>query len=105
MKPDAPKSMQRRITAAIVVGRHHDDRHARILRAQIHQAGEAAHARHREVEQDEVDLGVRVEQLRTASSKVAGLDDFGTASAPATACASAPRNSGWSSAIRMRKDG
>ncbi len=63
MKPDAPKSMQRRITAGIVVGRHHDDRDARILRAQIHQPGEAAHARHGQIEQDEIDFAAALEQL------------------------------------------
>ena len=47
----------------IVIGRDHDDRHARILRAQIHQAGEAAHARHGEVEHDEIDLAAAFEQL------------------------------------------
>jgi hypothetical protein len=34
-----------------------------VLRAQAHQAGEAAHARHCEIEQDEIEFAVAPEQL------------------------------------------
>jgi len=47
----------------IVIGRDHDDRQARILRAQIHKAGKAAHAGHREVEQDQIDVAAAFENL------------------------------------------
>ena len=63
IKPEAPNSMQRRIAAGIVIGRHHDHRHAGILRAQIHQAGKAAHARHGQIEQNEIDVAAALEQF------------------------------------------
>ncbi len=63
MKPEVPKSMQRRITVRIVIGGDHHDRDARVLRAQIDQAGETPHAGHVQVEQDEVDLAAAFEKL------------------------------------------
>ncbi len=63
MKPDAPNSMQRRIAAGSSLADTTIDRHARILRAQIHQAGKAAHARHGQVEQDEIDVAAALEQF------------------------------------------
>src|SRR2546425_12008158 len=47
----------------IVVRRHNDDWHARILRSQIHEAGKSAHARHGQVEQDEINVSAAFEQL------------------------------------------
>ncbi len=48
----------------IVMSGDDDDWHTRILRAQVHEAGKAPHARHRQVEQDEVDLATALEQFR-----------------------------------------
>ena len=59
----------------IVVGRHHHHRHARILRAQVHQAGKAAHARHRQIEQDEIDVAAALEQFGDLVEG-SGLGDF-----------------------------
>ena len=58
----------------IVVGRDDDHRHARILRAQIHQAGKAAHARHGEIEQHEIDVAAAFEQRGSVVER-AGLGD------------------------------
>ena len=63
MKPEAPNSMQRRITAGSSLADTTTTGTLGILRAQIHQPGEAAHARHGEVEQHEIHLAAAVEQL------------------------------------------
>jgi hypothetical protein len=47
----------------IFIGGNDDDGNAGMLRAQAHQTGEAAHAGHREIEQDEIDVTVAAEQL------------------------------------------
>jgi hypothetical protein len=65
----------------IVVCRDHDHRHARILRAQIHQAGETAHARHGQVEQHQIDIAATIEQ-RDRFVERAGLRDTGIAEQP-----------------------
>ena len=48
----------------IVVGGDHDDRYAWILRTQIHEPGESAHAGHGQIEQNEIDVATALEQLR-----------------------------------------
>ena len=58
----------------IVVGRNHDDRQARILRAQIHQAGKAAHAGHAQIEQDQIDVAAALEEIHDLFES-AGLAD------------------------------
>src|SRR5262249_7312304 len=45
----------------VVVSRHHDNRDAWILGAQIHEARESAHAGHRQVEQNEINLPTALE--------------------------------------------
>ena len=76
MKPDAPKPMQRRITAGSSLADTTTTGTLGILRAQIHQPGEAAHARHGQVEQDQIDVAALVEQLRHFVER-AGLGDLG----------------------------
>jgi hypothetical protein len=49
--------------ADIVAGGHHHDRDRRVLRAQIDQAGEARYPRHRQIEQDQIDVGILLQQL------------------------------------------
>jgi hypothetical protein len=78
----------------IVIGRDHDDRQARILRAQIHQAGKAAHAGHAQIEQDQIDIAAALQKLGDFLEG-AGFADIGAQSnSPLTASRSAPRNSG-----------
>ena len=60
--------------AAVLVAGYHDHGRARMLRAQVHQPGEALHAGHGEVEQDEVDFGTAAEMLGDLVER-AGLDD------------------------------
>ena len=47
----------------IVIGRNYDDRHARILRAHVHQTGEAASPGHREIEQHQIDVTATFKKL------------------------------------------
>ena len=63
----------------IVVGRHHHDRQARILRPQIHKARKAAHARHAQIEQDQIDLGDAAVEEFAHLLEGAGLGDLGPA--------------------------
>ena len=60
----------------LVIGRDDHHRHARILGAQIHQSGKAAHPRHGEIEQNEIDIGGAVEQGRYLLEG-SGLGDIG----------------------------
>jgi len=46
----------------VVVGGDHDHRHAWILRAHIHKAGETAHARHRQIKRHKIDVASAFEQ-------------------------------------------
>ena len=48
--------------AAIVAGGHDHHRDRRILRAQVNQAGEAGDPRHRQIEQDQIDIGILLQQ-------------------------------------------
>ena len=63
MKPEAPNSMQRRIAAGSSLADTTMTGTLGILRAQIHQAGKTAHARHGQVEQDEIDVAAALEQF------------------------------------------
>ena len=76
MKPEAPKSMQRRMMAGSSLADTTTTGTLGILRAQVHQPGESAHARHGEIEQDEIDVAAALEQLRPTSSNDAGLGDL-----------------------------
>ena len=85
--------MQRRITAGSSLAETTTIGQARILRAQIHQAGEAAHAGHAEIEQHQIDVAAALEKLGHLFEG-AGLADFDAPNKPVTASRSAPRNSG-----------
>ena len=76
MKPEAPNSMQRRITAGSSLADTTTIGSAGILRAQIHQAGKAAHAGHAQIEQDQIDVAAAFEQFGDLLEG-AGLADFG----------------------------
>ena len=59
----------------VVAGGDDHDGNRRILRAQINQAGEAADSRHRQVEQDQIDVGILLQQ-RGEFFERAGVVDF-----------------------------
>ena len=63
MNPDDAEVHAAADDRGVVVGGDDHDRHARILRAQVEQAGKAPHPRHGEVEQDQVDVAATVEEL------------------------------------------
>ena len=54
IKPDAPNSMQRRITAGSSLAETTTIGRLGILRSQIHQTGKSTHAGHAEIEQDQI---------------------------------------------------
>ena len=93
MKPAAPNSMQRRMTTGSSLAETMTTGMLGILRAQIHQPGKAPHARHVQVEQDEVDIVVGLER-GAGLVEAAGLDDRGAGDQPDIASRKAPRNSG-----------
>src|SRR3984957_18132457 len=63
--------------ADVVAGRYDHDRHRRILRAQVNQAGKARDSRHGQVEQDQVDIGFPL-QKRGQFLERSGFIDLGT---------------------------
>ncbi len=67
--------MQRRITAGSSFADTTTTGRLGILRAQIHQAGEAAHAGHREIEQNEIDVAAALDELGDLLER-AGLADM-----------------------------
>ena len=71
--------MQRRMTAGSSLAETTTHRQARILRAQIHQAGKAAHAGHEQIEQDQIDLAAAAFEEFGDLLEGAGLGDIGAA--------------------------
>ena len=59
----------------VIAGGDDHDGNRRILRAQINQAGEAADSRHRQIEQDQIDVGILFQQ-RGEFFERAGVVDF-----------------------------
>ena len=66
----------------IVVARHHHDRQARILRAQVHQPRKAAHAGHGKIEQNQIEVAVTLQKVADFLER-AGLGDLRAAEQPA----------------------
>ena len=88
--------------AGIVAGGHDHHRHLGVLGPQVEQPRHAVHARHAEVEQDEVGLARQRQPVGQLVER-AGLQDLGIRRTPrSSAWPSAPRNRGWSSTMMNR---
>ncbi len=87
--------VQRLLHQAMVVGcSDDDDGHVGVLGAEIDQAREALHARHAQVEQDEVEVVVLCRASARAASSEPAWAMAALATPPVIACFSASRNSG-----------
>jgi hypothetical protein len=85
----------------IVAGGYDHHWHLGVLGPQVEEPGHAVHARHAEVEQDEVGLARHRQPVGQLVER-AGLQDLGIRERRADAWPSAPRNRGWSSTMMNR---
>ena len=61
-EPGGAKIQRSADRARVVAGRHDDHGDRGILGTQINQAGETADSRHRQIEQDQIDIGIPLKQ-------------------------------------------